>query len=103
MTLIWVKESRLLRLQKGVRLFFPQMGADQIHADSRRGMQIVWVSLHRMLWSILGCVLRLTMTENEISFLIRGCLFRVHLKIGLRVNFCTTDISQSIFRKVNNL
>ncbi len=26
-----------------------------------------------------------------------------NLKLGLLVNFCTTDISQSIFRKVNNL
>lgn len=148
-------------------------------------MQIVWFSLHGINWSNLVGVLRLIVTENEISFLIRGCLFKVYntlgpgllesayeaalshelekagllvktqvalpmvydtikvdvgyrldilvegkvvielksvenlhevhhkqlltylrlanLKLGLLVNFCTTDISQSIFRKVNNL
>jgi GxxExxY protein len=60
------------------------------------------------------------MEENNISFKIRGCIFKVYiaevhhkqvltylkltgLKLGLLVNFNSEDISQSIFRKVNGL
>ena len=54
------------------------------------------------------------MEENDISFKIRGCIFKVYkqvltylkltgIKLGILVNFNSNEISHSIYRKVNGL